>query len=286
MGIVNQRDLEMSSPLEQAEPGASVAPSPWAAVWSRHQTAMTRIAAVALFLAAWEWLARSGRVNPLFLSSPTLVFAKLYQVFADGSIWPHIWASGEVALLGFVISILVGVPIGLAMGRSRFVRDSAEPFVMASYASPTVAFLPLIILWLGLGVSAKVMLVVLGAVFVIIINTEVGVSSIDRRLIETARSFCANEREVLLKVIAPAALPFILAGFRLAIGRVLIMVVVAEFYASTAGLGYLIFQAGANYDTALLFTGVIILATAGVVLNGAMRALEAWIAPWLARETQ
>ena len=239
-----------------------------------------------LFLAAWEGLVRSGRVNPLFLSSPTLVFAKLYEVFADGSIWPHIWASGEVALLGFIISIVIGVPIGLAMGRSRFVRDSTEPFVMASYASPTVAFLPLIILWLGLGVSARVMLVVLGAVFVIIINTEVGVSSIDRRLIETARSFCANEREVLLKVIVPAALPFILAGFRLAIGRVLIMVVVAEFYASTAGLGYLIFQAGANYDTALLFTGVIILATAGVVLNAAMRALEAWIAPWLAREAQ
>lgn len=258
-------------------------PSPLTVLWERHQTGLTRLTAVFLVLALWEWAVRSGKVNPLFLSSPSLVFEKLFEVFADGSIWPHIWASAQIALLGFLISIAIGVPLGIAMGRSKFIRDSAEPFVMASYASPTVAFLPLIILWLGLGIWSKVVLVVLGAIFVIIINTEVGVSSIDRRLIETARAFCANEREVLMKVIAPAALPFILAGFRLAIGRVLIMVVVAEFYASTAGLGYLIFQAGASYDTALLFSGVIILAGAGVALNAGMRSLEGWIAPWLAQ---
>lgn len=270
--------------MSQHSEALDAPPSTWSGLWGRHQTGVTRLAAICLVLVLWEWVVRAGKVNPLFLSSPSLVFEKLYEVFADGSIWPHIWASGEIALLGFVISIVIGVPLGIAMGRSKFIRDSVEPFVMASYASPTVAFLPLIILWLGLGIWSKVVLVVLGAVFVIIINTEVGVSSIDRRLIETARAFCANEREVLLKVIAPAALPFILAGFRLAIGRVLIMVVVAEFYASTAGLGYLIFQAGANYDTALLFSGVIILASAGVVLNAIMRAIEGRIAPWLAKE--
>jgi ABC-type nitrate/sulfonate/bicarbonate transport system permease component len=259
-------------------------PLSWAGVWERHQTAITRLSAVILVLGFWEWAARSGKVNPLFLSSPSRVFVKLYQIFADGSIWPHIGASAEIAGLGFGLSILFGVPIGIAMGRSRFIRDSIEPFVMASYASPTVAFLPLIILWLGLGVWSKTVLVLLGAIFVIIINTEVGVSSIDRRLTETARSFCANEREVLFKIILPAALPFILAGFRLAIGRVLIMVVVAEFYASTAGVGYLIFQAGANYDTALMFAGVIILAGTGVILNAGMRAIEARIAPWLSKQ--
>lgn len=270
----------MSQQSDVLEPPSST----WNELWARHQTGVTRLTAVFLVLALWEWAVRGGKVNPLFLSSPSLVFEKLYEVFADGSIWPHIWASAQIALLGFLISIVIGVPLGLAMGRRKFIRDSVEPFVMASYASPTVAFLPLIILWLGLGIWSKVVLVVLGAVFVIIINTEVGVSSIDRRLIETARAFCANEREILLKVIAPAALPFILAGFRLAIGRVLIMVVVAEFYASTAGLGYLIFQAGANYDTALLFSGVIILASAGVVLNAVMRSIEGRIAPWLAKQ--
>ncbi len=271
----------MSQQVQVLEPPTTILSE----IWARHQTAITRLAAVVIALGLWEWVVRAGKVNPLFLSSPSLVFEKLYEVFADGSIWPHIASSAEIAGLGFAISIVLGVPVGIAMGRSRFIRDSTEPFVMASYASPTVAFLPLIILWLGLGVWSKVVLVVLGAIFVIIINTEVGVSSIDKKLIETGRAFCANEREILFKIIAPAALPFILAGFRLAIGRVLIMVVVAEFYASTSGLGYLIFQAGANYDTALLFAGVFILAGAGVILNSAMRWVEGWIAPWQAKNS-
>src|SRR5262245_22945255 len=107
-------------------------PPLWNDIWARHQTGIPRLAAICLVLALWEWTVRAGKVNPLFLSSPSLVFEKLYEVFADGSIWPHIAASAEIALLGFVISILIGVPLGIAMGRSKFVRDSTEPFVMAS----------------------------------------------------------------------------------------------------------------------------------------------------------
>jgi len=178
-------------------------PSIWAGLWERQQTALTRLAAICLVLAVWEWVVRTGKVNPLFLSSPSRVFAKLYQVFLDGSIWPHIGASAEIAGLGFGLSVLFGVPIGIAMGRSKFIRDSIEPFVMASYASPTVAFLPLIILWLGLGVWSKVVLVLLGGIFVIIINTEVGVSSIDRRL-TGARSFSRSFCRLLCRSSLPA----------------------------------------------------------------------------------
>ena len=153
---------------------------------------------------------------------------------------------------------------------------------MAKYSSPTVAFLPLLIIWLGIGIWSKVALVFLGGVFVIIINTEAGVANVDKRLIETARSFTANEGEILLKIVAPSALPFIIASMRLAIGRVLIMVVVAELYASTAGLGYLIFQAGAMYDTAMIFVGVVILAASGIVFNSFLRSMERRIAPWMA----
>jgi ABC-type nitrate/sulfonate/bicarbonate transport system permease component len=167
------------------------------------------------------------------------------------------------------------------MGRSRFVRDTLEPFIMAKYSAPTVAFLPLLILWFGIGAWSKIILVVLGAVFVIIINTEAGVTNVDRKLVETARSFCATEADILIKIIVPAALPFIIAGLRLSIGRVLITVVVAEMFASTAGLGYLIFQAGAAYDTADMFVGVVLIAGAGVLLNSALRAIEARIAPWM-----
>jgi ABC-type nitrate/sulfonate/bicarbonate transport system permease component len=250
--------------------------------WRDHRTAITRTIAVTLFLAIWEWSVLSGAVNPLFLSSPTLVGERLYEVFADGSIWKHIYASGEVAIWGFALSVLVGVPLGTLMGRSRLARDTLEPFIMAKYSSPTVAFLPLLIIWLGIGAPSKIALVFLGGVFVIIINTEAGVANVDRRLVETAKSFTANELQVLWKVVMPAALPFIIASMRLAIGRVLIMVVVAELYASTAGLGYLIFQAGAMYDTAMIFVGVVLLALTGIALNSLLRTVEHRIAPWTA----
>ena len=251
-------------------------------MWDDHRTAITRTIAIVLVVGVWEWSVASGSVNPLFLTAPSGIFIRLYEVFADGSIWVHIKASFEVVGWGFLLSVVVGVPIGTLMGRSHFARDTLEPFIMAKYSSPTVAFLPLLIIWLGIGIWSKVALVFLGGVFVIIINTEAGVANVDKRLIETARSFTANEGEILLKIVAPSALPFIIASMRLAIGRVLIMVVVAELYASTAGLGYLIFQAGAMYDTAMIFVGVVILAASGIVFNSFLRSMERRIAPWMA----
>jgi ABC-type nitrate/sulfonate/bicarbonate transport system permease component len=255
-------------------------------LWKRNRTAITRIVAVVVFFAAWEWAVEGGGVNPLFLSSPSLIAGRLIDVFADGSIWPHIAASGHVALWGYLLSVVVGVLLGTLMGRVRLVRDTLEPFIMAKYSSPTVAFLPLMIIWFGIGAPSKIALVFLGAVFVIIISTEAGVSNVDRRLIETARSFTANELQILVKIVTPAALPYIIAGMRLAVGRALIMVVVAELFAANAGLGYLIYQAGAMYDTAMIFVGVVILAAAGIVLNSALRGIERRVAPWSANAVE
>jgi ABC-type nitrate/sulfonate/bicarbonate transport system permease component len=206
------------------------------------------------------------------------------QVFGNGSIWPSINATAQVAWWGAVFAVIAGVPVGVIMGRSLFVRDTLEPFIIAMSSAPIVAFLPLLIIWLGIGATSKIALVFIGAVFVIIINTEAGVRQIDSRLIETARSFTATESEILVKIVLPAALPFIIAGMRLAIARVLIMVVVAEFYAATVGLGYMIFQAGSQFDTTLVFVGVVILAGTGVVANALLRAAERRIAPWMHTE--
>ncbi len=249
-------------------------------VWHQHRTALSRLIVLTLFFGAWEVSVSGGFVNPLFLSSPTMVAIKMYEMFADGSIWVHLWATGKVVVLGYSISVLIGVPLGTLMGRSVLVRDTLEPFIMAQYSAPTAAFLPLLIIWFGIGLWSKVILVVLGGVFVIIINTQAGVANVDRRLIETARSFRASEMQILRKVVAPSALPFIIAGLRLAIGRVLIMVVVAELFAANAGIGYLIFQAGAMYDTTLIFVGVTILAVTGVFLNSCLRRVERRLAPW------
>jgi ABC-type nitrate/sulfonate/bicarbonate transport system permease component len=243
-----------------------------------------RIATAVVFFGAWELAERTGVIDPLFFSSPSLIVSRFFEMVADGSIWPHIAASATVIGLGFAAAAVIGVPIGLAMGRSKVVHGTLEPYIAGIYASPTVAFLPLMIIWLGIGIPSKVALVFLGCVIIIIVNTETGVAQVDRRLVETTRSFMANERQILRIVVLPSALPFILAGMRLAMGRALLMVVVAEIYASNAGLGYLIFQAGGYYDTAQVFVGVAILATAGVVLNTGLRSIERKMAPWRLEE--
>jgi ABC-type nitrate/sulfonate/bicarbonate transport system permease component len=239
-----------------------------------------RIGALAAFLGIWEIASRAGLLDPLFASSPSLIAAKFIEMVGDGSIWPHVAATASVTAAGFGLAVAIGVPIGILMGRSELINATIEPFVAALYASPQVAFLPLLIIWLGIGFTSKVALVFIGSVIIMIINTEAGVAQVDPRLIETARSFTASERQVLTKIVLPAAMPIILAGMRLAIGRALVMVVVAEIYASNRGLGYLIFQAGGLYDTAQVFVGVGILAAAGVSLTAALRALERWLAPW------
>jgi ABC-type nitrate/sulfonate/bicarbonate transport system permease component len=239
-----------------------------------------RFGALAAFLIIWETASRAGLVDKLFASSPSLIAAKFVEMVGDGSIWPHVAATAGVTAAGFGLAVLIGVPVGILMGRSELINATAEPFVAALYASPQVAFLPLLIIWLGIGFTSKVALVFIGSVIIMIINTETGVAQVDPRLVETARSFTASERQVLTKIVLPAALPIILAGMRLAIGRALVMVVVAEIYASNRGLGYLIFQAGGLYDTAQVFVGVGILAAAGVTLTALLRALERWLAPW------
>jgi ABC-type nitrate/sulfonate/bicarbonate transport system permease component len=239
-----------------------------------------RIGALAAFLLVWEGASRAGLVEPLFASSPSLIAAKFAEMVGDGSIWPHVAATASVTAAGFALAVAIGVPVGILMGRSELINATVEPFVAALYASPQVAFLPLLIIWLGIGFSSKVALVFIGSVIIMIINTETGVAQVDPRLIETARSFTASERQILTKIVLPGALPIILAGMRLAIGRALVMVVVAEIYASNRGLGYLIFQAGGMYDTAQVFVGVGILAAAGVSLTALLRALERWLAPW------
>ncbi len=259
-------------------PRASAAHVMWRRLAS--PAAALRLLALAAFLGAWEAGSRAGLLDPLFASSPTLIAEKFVEMFSDGSIWPHIAASTQVVAIGFGLSILVGVPLGLVMGRSPLIASTIEPFVAALYASPQVAFLPLLIIWLGIGFSSKVALVFLGSFIIVLINTETGVTQVDPRLIETARSFTANERQIMAKIVLPSALPVIIAGMRLAIGRALVMVVVAEIYASNRGLGYLIFQAGGLYDTAQVFVGVGILAAAGVAFNAGLRALERWLAPW------
>ncbi|HLH26007.1 MAG TPA: ABC transporter permease [Chloroflexota bacterium] len=239
-------------------------------------------ALLVLILAVWETVTRLGLIDPLILPAPTAIAAAALKVFVQTrEIYPHLWVSFQEGLLGFGLAVVVGVPLGLVLGRSRLFRALFEPYVMALYSTPQVAFFPLLIIALGIGLWSKVALVFFGAVFSILINTQAGVINTDRRMIEMARSFTASELTIFRKVILPASVPFIIAGMRLGLGRALIMVFVAELFSATEGIGYMIVRAGALFDTPKLFVGVLVMTLAGVLISEGMKRLEHRLVPWL-----
>jgi ABC-type nitrate/sulfonate/bicarbonate transport system permease component len=235
-----------------------------------------------LILAVWETVTQLKLIDPLILPSPSAIAIAAVKVFFQTrEIYPHLWVSLQEGVLGFGLAVVIGVPLGLVLGRSRLFRQLFEPYVMALYSTPQVAFFPLLIIALGIGLWSKVALVFFGAVFSILINTQAGVINTDRRMIEMARSFTASELTIFRKVILPAAVPFIVAGMRLGLGRALIMVFVAELFSATEGIGYFIVRAGALFDTPKLFVGVLVMTFAGVLLSEGMKRLERRLIPWL-----
>jgi ABC-type nitrate/sulfonate/bicarbonate transport system permease component len=214
-------------------------------------------------------------VERIFLASPLAIVEVAYQqFFVTGDIYPNILVSLKEAVLGFGLAIVFGVLLGLGMGRFDRLRRVLEPFVMALYSTPSVALLPLFVLWLGIGLWSKVLIVFLGGIFAILVNTMAGVRGVNPRLIETARAFTATEAEIFLYVILPASTPYIVAGIRLAIGRILISVFVAELYASNQGIGFVITQAGATYNTALMLMAILLLTLTGMALSQSLSFVE------------
>ncbi len=230
---------------------------------------------VVVVLTVWECSVDFGWVSKLILASPSSILQVAWEMFfVTGEIYPHIKVSLTQAGWGFLLSVIVGVLLGLAMGRFAMVRSLLEPWAMALYSTPTVALFPLLTLWLGLGMGSKVTLIFLSSVFVVLVNTQAGVENANPKLIETARAFTASELTIFFRILLPAAVPFIVAGLRLAIGRVLITVFVAELYAANQGVGFLIVQSSANYDTPTLFLGILILTITGIVLSQLLRLVE------------
>ncbi len=224
--------------------------------------------AVALFLIAWELVGGVYQwVNPMFMSAPSLIWKAAVQLFGSGEIWNDLKISGIEFAWGYVLSVIVAVPFGIAIGWYKKLAYIFDPFINAMNATPRVALLPLIIIWLGIGVLSKIGIIFLGAVFPLIINTRDGVKTTPLNLLNAARSFGASEWQIFKTVVLPSTVPFILTGLRLAIGRALIGVMVGELYAATAGIGFMITVAGATFQTDKVFVGVLIFAISGMVLT-------------------
>jgi ABC-type nitrate/sulfonate/bicarbonate transport system permease component len=238
------------------------------------------IVAVTIFMIAWEGVVRGHMINPLFTSSPTRIVSTFFQMTHEGVLAKDIRVSGSEFLIGYSLAIVVGIVVGVAMGWYKDIAAALQPFVAALYSTPRIALVPLFIIWLGIGIWSKVAVVFLVAMFQILISTEAGVRAADESLIRTARSFGANDRQIFATIVLPGAVPFLIAGLRLGLGQALVGIVVGELYAATAGIGYEIAVAGETFQTDRVFVGIVILASAAIVLMWALRQLEQRFESW------
>jgi len=237
-----------------------------------------RIASVAAILVAWQ--VYGGSINPILLSDPSAVAVAFVDMVRDGSLGHALASSLQVLGLGFLFGAIAGVLIGLAAGRSETIAALIDLPVNALYAVPAVALVPVIVLWFGFAATTKTVVVFLFVVFPVLINTTRGVREVDPELVEVARSFCSSERRMWFDLILPSALPFIVTGLRLAIGRALIGVIVAEFYTSLSGLGDLITTNASNFQTARMFVPIVVIALLGVIFTALLELAERRLVQW------
>jgi ABC-type nitrate/sulfonate/bicarbonate transport system permease component len=223
-------------------------------------------ASVVVFLVIWELAGNIWQlINPMFMSAPSLIFRAAVQMFSSGEIYNDLYISGVELFWGYFLSAAVAVPFGIMVGWYKRVSYIFDPFINAMNATPRVALLPLVIIWLGIGILSKVGIIFLGAVFPILINARDGVKTTPYNLLVAARSFGASEWLIFKTVVLPSTIPFILSGLRLGLGRAIVGVMVGELYAATAGIGFMITVAGATFQTDKVFVGVLIFALTGML---------------------
>jgi ABC-type nitrate/sulfonate/bicarbonate transport system permease component len=255
--------------------------SPLYKFYLNHEKAILGSASAIVFLVIWELVGNVFQlINPMFMSAPSLILSAAVQLFTSGEIYNDLYVSGVELFWGYILSAVVAIPFGIAIGWYKRVAYVFDPFVNAMNATPRVALLPLVIIWLGIGVLSKVGIIFLGAVFPILINTRDGVKTTPLNLLTAARSFGASEWLLFKTVVLPSTIPFILTGLRLGLGRAIVGVMVGELYAATAGIGFLITVAGATFQTDKVFVGVLIFALTGMfgmeLLTRAEKRFNKW----------
>jgi ABC-type nitrate/sulfonate/bicarbonate transport system permease component len=231
-------------------------------------------------LLVWEALGTSGLVDPLFISSPTRVARAAWLLSHDRDFWTDVEVSATEFVLGYGAALAVAIPLGLAVGLSKRLQYLIGPFVDTLNAVPRVTLLPLIIIWCGIGIWSKVVVVFLGAVIPVLINTQSGVKASEARFMRVARSFSASRWKIFSSIILPGIVPFIFTGAKYGAGRALLGVVVGELYASTAGLGHLIADAGNTFQTDVVFVGALLFMAAGLIVVTLLDALEQRFERW------
>lgn len=274
----------MSAVNEAQIGGAAIAQQPPAAAekpdvipfWKRQ--AFYRYGFLVVILALWELL--GPLVNPIFFSYPSKIAVAFYDLTINGELPHYLLQSLEVLVYGLGCAIVVGIPLAVLMARVRPVDWALDLPINALYATPMVALVPILVLWFGIYLKAKIIVVFLFAVFPVLINTYQGVRECDKNMLEVARSFRSTEWRMWQDVLLPFAVPYIAAGIRLAIGRGLVGMVIAEFYTTISGLGFMITRYANIFAMDKTFVPIIVLMVLGVSLTSGLKVLERRIAPW------
>jgi ABC-type nitrate/sulfonate/bicarbonate transport system permease component len=277
----DSRALEVAAPAEELA-------APTAGMWTRFEPTMLGAGAILVLLVAWELVPHVFTMSAgtkLFFTTPSQIAGALWKMFATGTIWAPLGVSASGFALGLGLAIAVGIPLGVLLGRSQTLNAMLDPFITAFNATPRLVFLPLLLLWFGIGMWSKVAIVFIGALFPILINTYEGVRNADKVLINVVRAFGAKEWDIARLVVLPNALPYVVAGLRLGIGRAVLGVVVAEFFGSEQGLGVIMVQASGRYQVDIVFAGLIVFAALSLAMTGLVKLIEDRLTRWRPQRT-
>ena len=234
-------------------------------------------------LLVWEY-AIGLVVNTRYVSSPSAVIAALVEQFESGDLARHVGATMTAAGGGYLIGIVVGLGGAFVLMASRRGYEVLEPFLLAFYSIPKIALAPLFIVWFGLALTPKILLTALMVFFIVFMNIVAGVRSVDRGLIDVARVLGAGRLTLIRTILIPAAAPSIMAAIRVTFSRAMVGAILAEFIASTAGLGYMIVRAARQFDIATVFAGVVVIAALVMLVNAAIRLIEVRLFPWASEQ--
>jgi NitT/TauT family transport system permease protein len=279
---MSARAQEQAGEIAIDEAGAERAHARQAAAMRRRRRTLQmlgiRVVSVALVLALWQFV--GAGIDPVLFTTPLAVAKAAYGMIVSGELWTYLWPSLIIFAVGLTIAALVGVATGLLLARFWVLDVALGVYITFLYSIPAVALVPLIVLWAGFESTAKIIVLFLFAFFPMAINTYQGVKNVDARLIEVGRSFRCSERQLWANIVLPGALPFIVTGLRLAVGRGLIGMVLADQYTAISGIGYLIVRTAATYQVDKMFVPIVTLGILGITLTALLRVLERRVAPW------
>jgi ABC-type nitrate/sulfonate/bicarbonate transport system permease component len=237
-----------------------------------------RTLSVAVFFVIWEYYGR--RMDPIFMAPPSAIFHAAIELTQSGALRKALVQTLWPFSVGMALTVIVGILLGIVIAQWRTMEYILDPFINALYAVPRIALVPLIILWAGLEFVGKVSILVSVAIFPITVNTYAGIRDVRGSMLEIGRAYGATEWQIFSKIIMPAAIPFIMAGVRLAVGLAIIGIIVAEFFTAISGLGGMIVEYANVFATAKLFVPIIVIAIVGVVLTELVMWLERRLSRW------